>query len=137
MRIIQGLISSRRKQEAAPESGAAAVEFALIIPLLLLVLCGIIDFGNLYFQMDLVNEAARQGARLAAVNEEGSAAINTAIQQSYGNNLTAVVAPASPVSGSNVTVTVTSNVTIMTPLISTFFPQNPYPVQGQCTMYVE
>ena len=44
------------------------VEFALVIPFLLLVLCGIFDFGNLYFQMDLVNEAARQGTRLAAVN---------------------------------------------------------------------
>ncbi len=96
MRIIQGLISSRQKKAAAPESGAAVVEFALIIPLLLLVLCGIFDFGNLYFQMDLVNEAARQGARLAAVNAQTSAAINTAIQQSYGNNLTAVVTPATP-----------------------------------------
>ncbi len=137
MRIIHGLISFKQKKAAPTEGGAAAVEFALLLPLLLLVLCGIFDFGNLYFQMDLVNEAARQGARLAAVNGTSSAAINTAIQQSYGNNLTAVVAPASPTSGSNVTVTVTSNVTIMTPLISAFFPKNPYPVQGQCTMYVE
>lgn len=137
MRIIQGLISSRQKQGAAAEHGAAAVEFALLIPLLLLVLCGIFDFGNLYFQMDLVNEAARQAARLAAVNLESSAAINTAIQQSYGTNLTAVVVPAVPIAGGNVTVTVTSNVTIMTPLISAFFPKNPYPVTGTCVMYVE
>jgi len=113
------------------------VEFALVIPALLLIICGIFDFGNLYFQMDLVNNAARQGARLAAVNLETSSAINTAIQQSYGNNLTAVATPASPVAGSNVTVTVTSNVTIMTPIISAFFSKNPFPVTGTCTMYVE
>jgi hypothetical protein len=35
--------------------GAAAVEFALVLPVLLLLLCGIIDFGNMYFQMDIVN----------------------------------------------------------------------------------
>lgn len=127
----------KRHLQQDSEGGAVAVEFALVIPLLLLILCGIFDFGNLYFQMDLVNNAARQGARLAAVNEETSSAINTAIQQSYGNNLTTVVTPASPTSGSNVTVTVTSTVTIMTPIISAFFPSNPYTVQGQCTMYVE
>src|SRR5208337_5576771 len=127
----------KRHLQQDSEGGAAAVEFALVIPLLLLVLCGIFDFGNLYFQMDLVNNAARQGARLAAVNDWTSSAINTAIQQSYGNNLTAVANPATPTSGSNVTVTVTSNVTIMTPLISAFFPKNPYPVVGTCTMYVE
>jgi Flp pilus assembly protein TadG len=127
----------QRHWQQDSKGGAAVVEFALVIPALLLIICGIFDFGNLYFQMDIVNEAARQGARLAAVNLETSAAINTAIQQSYGNNLTAVVTPASPVAGSNVTVTVTSNVTIMTPIISAFFPSNPYTVKGQCTMYVE
>lgn len=119
------------------ESGAAMVEFALVIPILILILCGILDFGNLYFQKDLVNEAARQGARLAAVNDESSAAINTAIQQIYGNSLTAVATPATPISGSNVTVTVTTMVTIMTPVINAFFPHNPYPISGTCTMYVE
>ena len=72
------------------------VEFALVIPFLILILCGILDLGNLYFQKDLVNEAARQGARLAAVNDETSAAINTAIQQSYGNDLTAVANTGDP-----------------------------------------
>ncbi len=113
------------------------MEFALVIPALLLIICGIFDFGNLYFQMDIVNEAARQGARLAAVNEETSQQITTALQTTYGNQLTVSESPASPTSGSNVTVTVTSNVTIMTPIISAFFPSNPYPVIGTCTMYVE
>ena len=127
----------KRHLQQDSEGGAVAVEFALVIPLLLLILCGIFDFGNLYFQLDVVNSAARQGARLAAVNQATSSAINTAIQQSYGNNLTAVATPATPTSGSNVTVTVTSNVTIMTPIISAFFSKNPYPVVGTCTMYVE
>jgi Flp pilus assembly protein TadG len=58
----------KRHWQQDSERRAAVVEFALVIPFLLLVLCGIFDFGNLYFQMDLVNEAARQGTRLAAVN---------------------------------------------------------------------
>ena len=77
----------KRHLQQDPEGGAAAVEFALVIPVLVLILCGIFDIGNLYFQMDIVNNAARQGARLDAVNEETSPQITTALQRSYGNQL--------------------------------------------------
>ncbi len=134
---------ARRHRQPDSESGNAAVEFALVIPLLLLILCGIFDFGNLYFQMDVVNEAARQGARLFAVNVSTSTSpctltqITTNLQSGYGNQLTVKANPSAPASGSSVTVTVTENVTIMTPVISAFFTSNPTPVSGACTMYVE
>ncbi len=123
----------KRHLQQDSEGGAAAVEFALVIPVLLLILCGIFDIGNLYYQQAIVNNAARQGARLYAVNAETSALITTTLQGSYGSQLTVQITPQPP----NVWVTVTSNVTIMTPIISAFFPNNPVPVQGQCTMYVE
>ncbi len=130
----------KRRWQQDSESGNAAVEFALVLPVFILILCGIFDFGNLYFQMDIVNNAARQGARLLAVSAssgETTAQVTTALQTSYGNQLTVGYNPTSPTSGSNLTVTVTTNVTIMTPIISAFFSQNPYPVKGTCTMYVE
>ncbi len=127
----------KRYLQQDSEGGAAVVEFALVIPLLLLILCGIFDFGNLYFQWDVANNAARQGARLYAVNAQTSQQITTALQSSYGNQLTVVVTPQTVGTLTNVLVTVTSSVTIMTPLISAFFPQNPYPVVGKCTMLVE
>ena len=43
----------QRHWQQDSEGGAAAVEFALVIPALLLIICGIFDFGNLYFQMDI------------------------------------------------------------------------------------
>lgn len=43
------------------------VEFALILPLLLMVLGGIIDFGNAYFQQIMLTNAAREGARMSAL----------------------------------------------------------------------
>jgi hypothetical protein len=50
------------------ERGASMVEFALLMPLLFLLLFGIIEFGWLYSQNLDVRHGAREGVRLAAVN---------------------------------------------------------------------
>jgi hypothetical protein len=50
------------------ERGAAAVEMALIAPLLFTILFGIVEFGWAFSQVLDVRHGAREGARLAAVN---------------------------------------------------------------------
>ena len=52
---------------AGGERGAVAVEFALILPVLLMILMGTIEFGRVYSQFQVYNGAAREGARCAAV----------------------------------------------------------------------
>lgn len=47
------------------QSGAEVIEFALTLPLLLLVVLGIIEFGFLFQQYEVVTNAAREGARIA------------------------------------------------------------------------
>jgi hypothetical protein len=47
------------------ESGAELIEFALVLPLLLLVMLGIIDFGFLFQRYEVLTNAAREGARVA------------------------------------------------------------------------
>lgn len=49
------------------DRGAAAVEFALILPLLVLLLFGVIQFGLVFAQVLSLNSGARQGARLGVV----------------------------------------------------------------------
>lgn len=51
------------------ENGASAVEFALVAPLLILLVFGAIQFGRLYNNYIAVTHAAREGARLAAVGK--------------------------------------------------------------------
>ena len=58
------------------ESGQALVEFALILPLFLMIVVGVIQFGvALNFWLDM-QRLANQGARSAAVNCGPSAATN-------------------------------------------------------------
>jgi Flp pilus assembly protein TadG len=50
------------------ERGAAAVEFALVLPVLLLILFGIIEFARAWNVRQTLTDAAREGARVAVVN---------------------------------------------------------------------
>jgi Flp pilus assembly protein TadG len=63
MTFIRGRISR--------EEGVAAVEFALILPVLALLLFGVLEFGRVWSQYQVYQGAAREGARCAAVQATG------------------------------------------------------------------
>ena len=70
------------------ESGASAVEFALLLPVLMMVLFGIIEFGMALYRQAILTNASREGARLGIVQSIPAittAAINGAID-TYLNN---------------------------------------------------
>lgn len=52
------------------DTGAAAVEMALVLPFLLLLLCGIIDFGLAFNARVSLTHAAREAAREYALNQD-------------------------------------------------------------------
>jgi Flp pilus assembly protein TadG len=54
------------------EGGVAVVEFALVAPLLLILIFGIIDLGRAYATLNQLAASAREGARLAAVLRDPS-----------------------------------------------------------------
>jgi Flp pilus assembly protein TadG len=56
------------------ERGAAAVEFALVMPLLFLLVFGIIEFGFIFNKELSVTHSAREGVRVYALNGSGAAA---------------------------------------------------------------
>ncbi|HET6149884.1 MAG TPA: TadE/TadG family type IV pilus assembly protein [Polyangia bacterium] len=51
------------RHRRSTERGAAAVEFALVLPLFLMLLMGTIDYGYYFFSDQIVTNAAREGAR--------------------------------------------------------------------------
>ncbi|GAC1440589.1 MAG: hypothetical protein NVS3B26_10220 [Mycobacteriales bacterium] len=81
------------------DQGAAAVEFALVLPVLILVLFGIIEFGIAFAQELSLNAGAREGARLGVVPGTDCAGVTAATQSA---------AATISLPGSNVVVTVGS-----------------------------
>lgn len=60
------------------DGGAAAVELALVLPVLLLVVFGIIDFGRALNAQITLTEAAREGARAESLGAVAAARVNRA-----------------------------------------------------------
>lgn len=87
----------RRLRVRARERGAAAVEFALVLPILVVILLGIVDFGLEMNSQAIVANAAREGARTASLGGTAAEA-TTAATNASGSLLN--------VSASNPTVTV-------------------------------
>lgn len=76
---------------ATKESGTSTVEFAIVLPLLLVILFGIIEFAVALFNQAMITNAAREGARAGIVyngttpitEEQIQAVVNTYL----GSNL--------------------------------------------------
>lgn len=114
--------------------GQAMVEMALVLPVLLLILCGIIEYGRVFHETLVVTGAAREGARaeIVATGAGEAAARNFAAAINRGGLDVDVIPSAGP--GAAVTVTVTNPVPIMTPGMAVFFPSNPVIVRGSAIM---
>jgi Flp pilus assembly protein TadG len=61
------------------ERGAALVEFALVVPILILMMCATIDFGLVVYTLNNLTAAVREGGRLAAVQDQASWTNGTAV----------------------------------------------------------
>jgi len=68
--------ASRRRHQGHLDRGAAAVEMALVMPLLILMVMGIIDFGRIFNGEIQLSQAAREGARIAALGAPGSFSVS-------------------------------------------------------------
>jgi len=101
------------------DHGAAAVEMALLLPLLLLLVFGIIDFGRLLNAQITVTEAAREGAR-AAVIENSKAAAESRVAKVMSGTTVEVLPDSTPCDGTapgaDATVNVSTTFSFITPV---------------------
>jgi len=68
---VNAMIVRQRKNER----GVELVEFALVLPFLLLCCLGLIEFGRAYYTYNILAKAVRDGARFASADNISSAGV--------------------------------------------------------------
>lgn len=63
------------------QRGAALVEFAFVLPVLLILLFGIVEFAVAFNRAQAVEAAAREGARLASISTSTSGDVSTRVDE--------------------------------------------------------
>ena len=115
---------------SANERGSAAVEFALVVPLLVLLLFGIAELGRAYYVQTTLSGAAREGVRVMALRNDAGQARTAATSAASPLALSDAQIAVAPVTGSclstaasqpNATVTISYSFTFATQLIGTTF----------------
>lgn len=127
------------------EEGQALVEFALVLPILLMLVCGIIDFGWLFYNELSLQNACREGTRFACVNSSDSDIDDNVLQKVKDmapaslnglNATTTFTDTTTPING-DVTVSVEATVYTLTPVGGMFFPDQEKKLTYSVTMKVE
>lgn len=107
------------RRKGGGEGGQSLVEFALVLPIFLLVLFAIVDFGMAFHAWIAVTNSAREGARLGAVRGP-AAEIEQRVRDTTGtldqDNLTVTVTNAEGDPGDSVIVDVSYAYSLMTPM---------------------
>ncbi|NEK60450.1 pilus assembly protein [Geodermatophilus sabuli] len=108
------------------QRGAAAVEFAMIVPLLIVLVLGIAEFGHAFQVQGTLSAAAREGARAMALQNDPAAA-RTAVRNAaptldpaITNGQIAITPAACPMTGGGTT-NVRVTISYPKPFLTDFF----------------
>jgi len=131
-------------------SGSQVVEMALVMPLLLVLVFGMVDFGFAIFDKAVITNAAREGARAAIVyvhparsQGEVEAVVSQKVTDYCSSYLLSFGGTSDPEvqvsevgpSGTPLTITVTYTYNYVA--MSAFLGLDPLPLQGRTTMRME
>src|SRR5262245_19688990 len=108
------MVSKRGRDEA----GAVMIEFALVLPALIMLLVGILEFGRAYNIQVSIQAAAREGARELALRRT-SAQVQTAVRNAAPSvNIDSITQTACPATGDGqARVTVNEAITFGIPFV--------------------
>jgi len=144
--IILGINRRNTVRNQCP-GGQALVEFAFVLPILLLLMVAIIDFGIIFYSQMAVSNAAWEGARAGATiidPSQGDQEITGAIHNAaYGLDISRLTIDIDPAQdepprnqsfpaprGESLTITVIYNIELT-------FPQVTVPISGQAVTRME
>lgn len=120
------------------DRGAAAVEFALVMPVLLTLVLGIAEFGRAYNVQTTLSAAAREGVRTMALQNSASAA-RTSTKSAAAPTVIltdgqVTVSPSCPAAGTNNSATTTVTINYTMPFMTSYFGIPPLALKGTGVM---
>ncbi|MBC7226283.1 MAG: pilus assembly protein [Thermoflexales bacterium] len=121
------------------QKGQSLVEFALLLPLLIMILSGLLDLGRAYYVVVTLEDMAAEGAAYAALHPYDASGIWNRAAQASGGMITVspddvdVEYPPVMYVGAPITVTVRYSFRCITPFVGDFFPDGVIPLRGTAT----
>ena len=134
--MIKRLVTWLRRNEA----GQAMVEMALVLPILLILIGGIVDFGWLFYNQLSLTNAAREGARYAAIHHSEAANWKQNAEFIMDNTYVGAGSATATVSdavNSQICATMEADVPILTGVASTLLGKKVITMTGSCIMRLE
>lgn len=129
----------KHKEKNKLDRGQSLVEFAIVLPIIIMILLGLLDFGRAFFTLVALHDAADEGATYAAIrpNDVAGIQLRTAeastrlipIEQDDVN----VVYPPALVAGAPITVTIDYVLELYTPLVQEMLPGDELILVGTAT----
>ena len=121
--------------------GQSMVEMALILPIIIILFLGMVEFSRIFGSYLLVTHASREGARLAAIGRtdaEIQANVTSKVSILNVSNLQIILTPedSARTTGEDVRVCVKYKLEIYAPLITSFI-SNPFEMEANTYMRVE
>ena len=139
----------KQRKEQEKEKGQSLVEFALILPILLILLAGVLDVARMYYVYVVLTDAAAEGVSYAASNPPSnpSAPGDANAAEIEARTLSActgvddevqsvdIDCPTCPnvVTGDAITVTVTYRYSVMTPFLNAMFDGGSIDMEAHAT----
>ncbi len=122
--------------------GQSLVETAIILPIIILIVMGIIEFGLLFNNYIIIANASREGARKAALGGTDSEIVQVVENMTTTlklSNMNISVSPSfdSRKHGTQVKVEVVYRASLITPIIGRFFPDEEARLTSASIMRVE
>lgn len=127
------------KQFISHEKGQSLVEFALLLPLLLYLICGIIDFGRVMYTHMQLNLVTQEAVRLGGLGRSDADIRQYTLDHvDHPTKVIVTISPSDSVRnpGDYVKVNLEEQIEYITPLMSTVLP-SPYRVITDSTIRVE
>lgn len=133
------MIQKILKKSDHPRRGQSLVEVALVLPIIIMILLGLLDFGRAFYTMVALRDAADEGASYAAIKPNDTVGIQRRAAEASTNLVSiaigdvSIIRPTPLAVGQPITVTVDFYFDLYTPFVQGLLPGGELILQGRAT----